>query len=161
MKSSPRRMASVDLNAMFGESWDLVLTDRIMPGMSGDELATAIKRINPKMPIILVTAFADRPPDPERQRSPFDLGSPQAFHPRYSPRSYRPPLLNIDLSSKMRCGLFWFSSGYWLRWKWRSFRVIGPGCFRRLEQLPAVARGVVHPSRRLEPTCFVGQVSPP
>ena len=53
--------------------WDLVLTDRIMPRMSGDELAREIKRINPKMPVILVTAFADRPPDPEGEQSPFDL----------------------------------------------------------------------------------------
>ena len=61
------------LERYVGESWDLVLTDRVMPGMSGDELATAIKRINPKTPVVLVTAFADRPPDPEGQRSPFDL----------------------------------------------------------------------------------------
>jgi len=61
------------LECFVGEASDLILTDRIMPGMSGDELATAIKRLNPKMPVVLVTAFADRPPDPARQRSPFDL----------------------------------------------------------------------------------------
>jgi two-component system, NtrC family, response regulator AtoC len=55
------------------ESWDLVMTDRVMPKMNGDELAKAIKALNPKIPVILVTAFADRPPDPEVSDSPFDL----------------------------------------------------------------------------------------
>lgn len=53
--------------------WDLVMTDRVMPRLSGDGLAAEIKRINPKMPVMLVTAFADRPPDPEKKGSPFDL----------------------------------------------------------------------------------------
>ena len=54
-------------------TWDLVITDRVMPKMDGDGLAEAIKRINPKVPIILVTAFADRPPDVRRGGSPFDM----------------------------------------------------------------------------------------
>jgi len=41
------------------ESFDLVITDRSMPGMNGDELASAIKRINPAMPVILLTGFGD------------------------------------------------------------------------------------------------------
>lgn len=56
-----------------GESWDLVLMDWVMPGMKGDELADAIKRVNPKMPVVLVTGFADRLNDSGRQDSPFDL----------------------------------------------------------------------------------------
>jgi CheY-like chemotaxis protein len=55
------------------DTWDLVMTDRVMPNMNGDELAKAIKALNPKMPVILVTAFADRPPDPEETDSPFEL----------------------------------------------------------------------------------------
>jgi len=61
------------LERFVGEAWDLVLTDRVMPGMNGDELAEAIKRIDRSMPVVLVTAFAERPPDPEREQSPFDL----------------------------------------------------------------------------------------
>jgi CheY-like chemotaxis protein len=61
------------LERFISETWDIVLTDRVMPRMGGDELAAAIKELNPKMPIILVTAFADRPPDPEDKGSPFDL----------------------------------------------------------------------------------------
>ncbi len=37
-------------------SFDVVVTDLIMPGMKGDELAAAIKEIAPTTPIILITA---------------------------------------------------------------------------------------------------------
>lgn len=40
-------------------SFDLVITDRAMPEMSGDELALAIKRISPNTPIIMLTGFGD------------------------------------------------------------------------------------------------------
>jgi CheY-like chemotaxis protein len=43
------------------EPFDVVLTDRAMPGMSGDELALAIKRVAPQTPVILVTGFAPSP----------------------------------------------------------------------------------------------------
>jgi len=39
--------------------WDLVLTDRAMPQMNGDQFAAAIRARDPQMPIILVTGFAD------------------------------------------------------------------------------------------------------
>lgn len=61
------------LERFVGETWDLVLTDWVMPRMKGDELAEAIKRINPRMPVVLVTGFADRLPSSGRQNSPFDL----------------------------------------------------------------------------------------
>lgn len=51
----------------------MIITDRVMPKLDGDGLAKAIKAINPTVPIILVTAFADRPPDPEGGESPFDM----------------------------------------------------------------------------------------
>ena len=51
-------------------AWDLVITDRVMPSLDGDGLARAIKELNPTVPIILVTAFADRP---DRGESPFDM----------------------------------------------------------------------------------------
>ena len=37
--------------------FDLVVTDKAMPGMSGDQMATAIKQISPTTPIILLTGF--------------------------------------------------------------------------------------------------------
>jgi CheY-like chemotaxis protein len=38
-------------------AWDLVITDRRMPEMDGDELTTAIKAICPDLPVILITGL--------------------------------------------------------------------------------------------------------
>ena len=40
--------------------FDLVVTDMTMPGMTGDQLTIAIKRIRPDMPVILCTGFSNR-----------------------------------------------------------------------------------------------------
>jgi CheY-like chemotaxis protein len=40
-------------------SFDLVITDQSMPGMNGAQLASAIKRLTPDTPIILLTGFGD------------------------------------------------------------------------------------------------------
>ncbi len=40
-------------------SFDLVVADQAMPEMNGDQLATAIKRASPRMPVIMVTGFGD------------------------------------------------------------------------------------------------------
>ena len=37
--------------------FDLVLTDRAMPGMSGDQVAAAIKSAAPKVPVVMLTGF--------------------------------------------------------------------------------------------------------
>lgn len=58
-------------------AWNAVLTDREMPGMTGNELAEAIKRINPKTPVILVTGSDARPGD--GKDGPFDLIIPKPF----------------------------------------------------------------------------------
>ena len=44
-------------------SIDLVITDQIMPGMTGMELAKAIRTEWPKLSIILATGFAETPID--------------------------------------------------------------------------------------------------
>jgi signal transduction histidine kinase/ActR/RegA family two-component response regulator len=41
------------------ETFDLVITDRAMPGMDGERLAEEIKRIKPRMPVILLTGLGD------------------------------------------------------------------------------------------------------
>ncbi len=41
-------------------TFDLVVTDRRMPGMTGEQLAAEIKKRCPEMPIVLLTGF---PPD--------------------------------------------------------------------------------------------------
>jgi CheY-like chemotaxis protein len=40
--------------------FDLVITDMVMPKMSGAQLAQAIRAIRPHLPIILATGFAER-----------------------------------------------------------------------------------------------------
>jgi CheY-like chemotaxis protein len=37
--------------------WDLIITDRMMPEMSGDELAVCIRRFDRTVPIILVSGY--------------------------------------------------------------------------------------------------------
>ena len=41
------------------EKFDLVMTDRAMPEMNGDELAREIKKLNPQQPLLLLTGFGD------------------------------------------------------------------------------------------------------
>ena len=41
------------------EAFDLIITDMTMPHMTGKELATAILKINPELPIILCTGFSE------------------------------------------------------------------------------------------------------
>jgi PAS domain S-box-containing protein len=42
--------------------FDVVITDYAMPGMNGLDLATAIKKIQPQLPIVLATGYAELPP---------------------------------------------------------------------------------------------------
>jgi LmbE family N-acetylglucosaminyl deacetylase/CheY-like chemotaxis protein len=39
------------------EIWDLVLTDVEMPGMTGIELLTELRKVSPHLPVVVVTAF--------------------------------------------------------------------------------------------------------
>ena len=79
--------------AMFEPNkFDMVFTDYMMPEMKGDKLAAAIKRISPKQPIVMITAF------PEKLQSsdcplggvdsfickPFDLDNLQTAIARYA-----------------------------------------------------------------------------
>ncbi len=41
------------------DAFDLVITDQSMPGMSGAQLAGALKLLSPEIPIILLTGFGD------------------------------------------------------------------------------------------------------
>jgi len=43
-------------------AFDVVMTDYAMPGMNGLDLALRIRQINPKLPIILATGYAELPP---------------------------------------------------------------------------------------------------
>jgi DNA-binding NtrC family response regulator len=39
------------------DSFDVVLLDQLMPGMSGMDVLDQIKAINPKLPVIIITGF--------------------------------------------------------------------------------------------------------
>jgi DNA-binding NtrC family response regulator len=47
------------LEKFSAEKFDVVITDRAMPEMSGDQLAIAIKQVAPEMPVILITGFGE------------------------------------------------------------------------------------------------------
>ncbi len=47
------------LEQIHSGAWDVVLTDRMMPGLSGEELAAEIKRFDPQIPVVLVTGMLD------------------------------------------------------------------------------------------------------
>jgi signal transduction histidine kinase len=47
------------LERFMSGQWDIVVTDRAMPRLNGDQLAAEIKKIRPDVPVILVTGFAD------------------------------------------------------------------------------------------------------
>jgi CheY-like chemotaxis protein/anti-sigma regulatory factor (Ser/Thr protein kinase) len=58
----------------FRAGWfDLVITDRAMPGMNGEQLAEAIHHIRPSEPVILLTGFADIMNDPEPHTESADI----------------------------------------------------------------------------------------
>jgi CheY-like chemotaxis protein len=53
-------LGAVDALSKFrAGSYDLVVTDRGMPEMTGDQVAAAMKEIRPETPIILTTGFGD------------------------------------------------------------------------------------------------------
>ncbi len=53
------------LDKLSKDTFDLVVTDRRMPGMTGEQLAAEIKKRCPKMPIVLLTGFPPDTPPPE------------------------------------------------------------------------------------------------
>jgi CheY-like chemotaxis protein len=53
-------LEALDLFKKDPYAFDLVITDLVMPGMSGDELAQNILAIRPEMPVVLITGFAEQ-----------------------------------------------------------------------------------------------------
>jgi len=49
---------ALDLFAQFGKNIDMVLTDIIMPGMSGVHLVERIRTLSPRMKVIFMSAYA-------------------------------------------------------------------------------------------------------
>jgi CheY-like chemotaxis protein len=55
----PLQTVSNLLAALREREWDLLVTDRSMPEMSGDQVAIAAKHVRPALPVILLTGFGD------------------------------------------------------------------------------------------------------
>jgi two-component system cell cycle sensor histidine kinase/response regulator CckA len=53
---TPDPAAALAMAAAAAEPWDLVITDLNLPSMSGRELAGALRRVDPLLPVVLVTA---------------------------------------------------------------------------------------------------------
>jgi CheY-like chemotaxis protein len=47
------------LDILRREPVDLVITDRSLPGMGGDQIAAEVKRLSPATPVIMLTGFGD------------------------------------------------------------------------------------------------------
>jgi len=52
------------LNLATADDFHLVVTDYVMPGMSGDQLALELKKRFPTRPVIMISANADLLPSP-------------------------------------------------------------------------------------------------
>ncbi len=61
------------LEAFRKDAYDLVITDRAMPNMSGDQLAKELKAIDPSIPIIMATGFGDMMTENEEKTTNVDL----------------------------------------------------------------------------------------
>ena len=53
------------LEVLAAQRFDLVLTDQLMPGMTGTELTRQIKGATPQMPVIIVSGVNELPGDAE------------------------------------------------------------------------------------------------
>jgi CheY-like chemotaxis protein len=51
-----------------GQAVDLVLLDYVMPGMSGGQLAQELRRLYPRVPIVLMSGFQELPETLENGR---------------------------------------------------------------------------------------------
>ena len=67
------------LDKFSADEWDLVITDRAMPALNGDQLAAAIKQMDPDVPVILVTGFADVMEDVGEHPAWIDVVVPKPF----------------------------------------------------------------------------------
>ena len=61
------------LDKLRAGKFDLIVADRSMPRMSGDQLAVAAKRLRPETPIVLLTGFGDVMGDHDERPEGVDL----------------------------------------------------------------------------------------
>ncbi len=84
------------LAALREREFDLVFTDRKMPEMDGDQLAAEVKALHPRLPVVMVTGYADvmsgagdRPPGVDLVvNKPFNLAMLREAIARTSPHDH-------------------------------------------------------------------------
>ena len=59
----PASSATQALEVFSREKVDLVLSDQLMPGGTGTELAKKIKNVSPELPVIVISGVNEVPPD--------------------------------------------------------------------------------------------------
>jgi CheY-like chemotaxis protein len=59
----PASSASQALQSLSGTAVDLVLSDQLMPGGTGTELARQVKKLYPHLPVIIISGVNELPPD--------------------------------------------------------------------------------------------------
>ena len=88
------------LSILRTESLDVVVTDYAMPGMTGEELAEAIKQEFPAMPILMVSGYADLAPglvsSTLRLAKPFDEAALASAIARVVSRKFKTPKVSIN-----------------------------------------------------------------
>jgi CheY-like chemotaxis protein len=53
-------------------SFDVVVTDMTMPGLTGDVLAAEVRNLRPEIPVVLVSGFSDRFTAERAEQAGFD-----------------------------------------------------------------------------------------
>ena len=70
---------ALEMIRQYPDEFDLVITDQAMPVLPGKELAVEILKVEPEMPIIMVTGYSDMVNKPEAQA----LGIADYLHKPY------------------------------------------------------------------------------
>jgi DNA-binding response OmpR family regulator len=73
--------ANAALDLVEAEAFDLVVTDVVMPGLSGVELLNELRDRRPDLPVLLMTGGS---PEPERTTRALELGANGIVYKPYS-----------------------------------------------------------------------------
>jgi CheY-like chemotaxis protein len=62
----PATSAEIALRLFGCNRVDLVITDHLLPDLTGSELSAELKRLRPEVPVVLLTGLIDPPPGSEQ-----------------------------------------------------------------------------------------------
>ena len=83
------------------EDFDLVITDQVMPEMTGMNLAAEILKIRPEMPIILCTGFSERISEEDALKQGIRVYLPKPVERREMAAAIKRALAQTTISSEM------------------------------------------------------------